>query len=226
MVTFGSYLKRDSNVPSAALRVATLDTVISIVAGVLVFPTIIGMSLVGSGPELLFRAVPRLLKGIEFGWFFGVSFFLCLYLAAVGASIGLLETLVSNVCDRWKLSRWSASWTIGIAALIGSSVPALSSSVLSEVTILERPLLVAWDAILVNVLMPIGVLLMSWLLASRVSQKNANREFANDESLVTQSLYPYWRWAMRWLVPGAILISFALAGVALLRDSGIVLVGE
>lgn len=226
MVTFGSYLRKESNVPSAALRVATLDTGISLVAGVLVFPTIIGMSLVGSGPELLFRAVPRLLKGIEFGWFFGVSFFLCLYLAAVGASIGLLETLVSNFRDRWKISRWAASWWIGFAALLGSSVPALSSSLFSDFSVFGRPLLVAWDAIVVNVLMPVGVLFMSWLMGHRVSPESANREFANDESLITQSLYPYWRWAMKWLVPAIIVASFILAGLALIRDFGYGQVGD
>jgi neurotransmitter:Na+ symporter, NSS family len=127
MVAFGSYLKPETHIPSAGFRVTTLDTIISLFAGLLIFPTILGMSLGGSGPELLFRALPRLLQGIDSGWFFGVAFFICLYLGALGASIGLLEALVANVTEVLRVSREKAGWIVGIVTVACAAVPSFSS---------------------------------------------------------------------------------------------------
>ncbi|MDX9731162.1 MAG: sodium-dependent transporter [Bdellovibrionales bacterium] len=218
MVAFGSYLKPETRIPSAGFRVTTLDTVISLFAGLLIFPTIMGMSMGGSGPELLFRALPRLLQGIDSGWFFGVVFFVCLYLGALGASIGLLEALVANVTEVFKVSRERAGWVVGIVTVCGTIPPALSSSGLKSVTYHGYSLFALWDTVVVNVLLPIGVLAFCLALAKKLKAEPAIAEFVNDDSLVTQKLYSHWRFVVRFVIPAIIVISLSIALVKFIFD--------
>ena len=218
MVAFGSYLKPETHIPSAGFRVATLDTVISLFAGLLIFPTIIGMSLGGSGPELLFRALPRLLQGIDSGWLFGVAFFICLYLGALGASIGLLEALVANVTEVLKVSRERAGWIVGIVTVLCAAVPALSSSGFKSFTIRGQSVFSLWDSAVVNVLLPIGVLAFCLALSKKLKAKPAIAEFVNDDSLVTQTLYSHWRLIVRVIAPTIIIASLLFALGAFLNE--------
>ncbi len=218
MVAFGSYLKPDTHIPSAGFRVATLDTVISLFAGLLIFPTIMGMSLGTSGPELLFRSLPRILQGIDSGWFFGVAFFICLYLGALGASIGLLEALVANVTEVLKLSRERAAWIVGICTVLCATVPALSSAGLRGVTFRGQSLFSLWDAVVVNVLLPIGVLAFCLAISKKLKAKPAINEFVNAESLVTQTLYSHWRFIVRYMAPIVITLSLLVALVAFIFE--------
>jgi neurotransmitter:Na+ symporter, NSS family len=218
MVAFGSYLKPETHIPSAGFRVTTLDTIISLFAGLLIFPTILGMSLGGSGPELLFRALPRLLQGIDSGWFFGVAFFICLYLGALGASIGLLEALVANVTEVLRVSREKAGWIVGIVTVACAAVPSFSSSTFRTITFRGHSLFSLWDSVVVNVLLPVGVLAFCLALSKKLKAKPAINEFVNDDSLVTQTLYSHWRLIVRVIAPLVISISLAMAFVAFCFD--------
>lgn len=219
MVAFGSYLKPETHIPSAGFRVASLDTVISLFAGLLIFPTILGMSLSGSGPELLFRALPRLLQGIDSGWLFGVAFFICLYLGALGASIGLLEALVANVIEVFKVSREKAGWIVGIVTVMCASFPSLSSSGFSGFTIRGQSVFSLWDSAVVNVLLPIGVLAFCLALSKKLKTAPAVKEFINDDSLVTQTLYSHWRLIVRVIAPLVIVTSLLFALGALIFEA-------
>jgi NSS family neurotransmitter:Na+ symporter len=132
MVTFGSYLNDLTRIPAAGFRVTTMDTLISLFAGLLVFPLLMGLMPAKSGPELLFQTLPRLLADLDSGFFFGVTFFICLYMAALAASIGLLESVVSNLLDFTKLTRVQAAWLTGVAACIVGVIPALSTSLIGK----------------------------------------------------------------------------------------------
>jgi NSS family neurotransmitter:Na+ symporter len=211
MVAFGSYLKPETHIPSAGFRVATLDTVISLFAGLLIFPTILGMSLSGSGPELLFRALPRLLQGIDSGWLFGVAFFICLYLGALGASIGLLEALVANVTEVFKVTRERAGWIVGIVTVFCASIPAMSSSNYKAFTLHGQSVFSLWDSAVVNVLLPLGVLAFCLALSRKLKAAPAINEFVNDDSLVTQTLYSHWRLVVRVIAPVIIVASLLVA---------------
>lgn len=218
MVAFGSYLKPETHIPSAGFRVATLDTIISLFAGLLIFPTILGMSLGGSGPELLFRALPRLLQGIDSGWFFGVAFFVCLYLGALGASIGLLEALVANVTEVFRVSREKAGWIVGFVTVFCASIPSMSSSSFKGVTVFGQSLFSLWDSVVVNVLLPIGVLAFCLALSRKLKASPAINEFVNDDSLVTQTLYSHWRLVVRVIAPTLITLSLGAALVAFIFE--------
>jgi NSS family neurotransmitter:Na+ symporter len=96
-VTFGSYMREEDHVPTAGFRVTLVDTALSLVAVVMIFPVAFTASNVPlTDPALMFEVLPRYLLSIPGGALFGLAFFACLYLAALNASIGLLEVVVSK----------------------------------------------------------------------------------------------------------------------------------
>ncbi len=218
LVTFGSYLNERTHIPSAGFRVTTMDTFISLFAGLLIFPLMAGAN-VGqhATPELLFQTVPRLLQGLDNGFLFGLAFFICLYLAALGASIGLLEALVANVLDITGLNRTKATWVTGFAALSLAVVPALSTSVFRDVRFRELNLLEILDSAVIGVFLPLVALAISVGVSRRLDLNKLQSEFINDDSVATRKLFSHWLFVMRWFAPLLIFSAFILAVWGLFR---------
>ena len=217
MVTFGSYLNDTTRIPAAGFRVTAMDTLISLCAGLLIFPLLMGATFRSTGPELLFQTLPRLLVDIDSGFVFGMAFFICLYLAALGASIGLLESVVANLLDFTRLSRAQAAWATGAFACLLGVGPALSTSVLRHVSIHGHGLLEILDSLLINGLLPVSALGIAFLMMRKIKRDRVQQEFINDESEATEVLYSHWLFALRWVAPTIIIASLLLAGYGLLR---------
>lgn len=219
MVTFGSYLKDDALVPQTGFRVATLDGATAVIAGLLIFPLVIGGSDESRGPELLFQTVPQFLLSIEGGTIFGIFFFLCLYLAALGASISILETIVANICENSNLSRGKASLFAGLAVVCASVLPALSSSLFGDFQIRGRGLLEIFDVVLINWVVPIVALMYSQVVVYEVDEKAKRDEYAGFEGTSKQILYTHWRFMMKWVVPPVIILALVLQLIGLKVNS-------
>ena len=211
MVTFGSYLNEQTHLPSAGFRVTFMDTVISLFAGLLIFPLLAGANLQQATPELLFQTVPRLLEGLDNGFLFGLAFFICLYVAALGASIGLLESLVANVLDITGFPRLAATWLTGIAAFVIATIPALSTSLFRNFHYRGLGLLEILDSVLIDILLPVAALLISFGVSRRLKAERLESEFINDDSIATRKLFSHWMFALRWFAPGAVFVAFAIA---------------
>lgn len=210
MITFGSYLNENTHIPSAGFRVTAMDTLISLFAGLLIFPLVIGAPFAVAGPEVLFQSLPRLLEASGSGFIFGIAFFLCLYLASLGASIGLMESIVSNWLDDRLFSRRAAAWVSGAGAFLLAMAPALSTTAFRNVNYEGRGVLEIVDAVLINGLLPIIALGISIAVAHRVKRELKKAEFVNDDSFTTIKLYGHWIVTTSWLAPAMILIAMLL----------------
>ncbi len=217
MVTFGSYLNEQTHLPSAGFRVTSIDTLISLFAGLLIFPLLAGATPKNVGPELLFQTLPGLLQSLDNGFLFGMAFFICLYLAALGASIGLLESVVANVLDMTGLSRAKATWLTGGAAFLFAIIPALSTSSFRRVKIHGYGLLDILDTVLINGILPLAALGLALAVASKLKPASMEAEFVNDDSIATRKMYKHWCFVMRWAAPTTIMLAFLLAGWGIVR---------
>lgn len=212
MVTFGSYMRSNDHVPTAGFRVSIVDTLVSLIGVVLVFPVAFQASNVPmTDPTLMFDVIPRFLLDLPGGNWFGMMFFLCLYLAALNASLGLLETVVSNLDDRnQKLDRTTAAWIVAGVCLALSAFPALSSTYLRNVHIKEKGFIEIMDSFLINWLLPLAALGLSLSFWKGTAEDDKFREFSGTEHVVSQVMYSHWKFAVRFLVPVIILVGLAL----------------
>lgn len=212
LVTFGSYMREEDHVPTAGFRVAVVDTAISLVAVLLVFPIAFQASDVPlTDPALLFETLPRFFMGFRGGVWFGLLFFSCLYMAALNASIGLMETIVSNIVDsQKKLHRNQASWLVGAVALLVGSLPAFSSTVFSGVQVIGKSLMEVIDSVLINWILPLIALGLAISINLGMSEAEKEGQFIDKKRFVSYSMYPHWKWAIKWFAPGVIILGMLL----------------
>ena len=215
MVTFGSYLREKVYLPMAGFRVCTLDSLISLWAGAMIFPLIIYAGTAYSGPQLLFQTVPHMITDLPGGMWFGLAFFLCLYLASLGASIGLFENVVANWREVSRVPRSRGAGLVAVVCFILAVGPALSSSVLSSVRVGSKGLLEFLDAALINWCLPIAALAISQVVCWLLKQDLMKAEFIDGETPGTDKLYRHWIFVLRYLAGPIVGIALLLQVIAL-----------
>jgi neurotransmitter:Na+ symporter, NSS family len=211
IVTFGSYMKENEHIPTAGVRVALVDTLISMTAGMLIFPIALQASNIPlTDPGLLFEALPRFLSEMPGGVVFGFAFFVCLYMAALASSIGLMEVIVSNLVDRQNYSRQKASWLTGGFALFLGLIPAFSSMVLRQVNLKEQGLLARVDSLVINWVLPVIAMFMAIAISRGMKQSEKESHFIDRNRAESGSLYNPWKKILLYGVPGAISLGLLL----------------
>ncbi len=127
MITYGSYLSKKENLPTSAIYVALFDTMIAIMAGLIMFPAIFAMG--GSpeaGPALVFIVLPQLFVKMPGGQIVGAIFFVLLSVAALTSTISLLEVPVAYMVDEKKANRKKVVWAAAAVIFVVGMPSALS----------------------------------------------------------------------------------------------------
>lgn len=212
MVVFGSYLKDDVYVPRSGFKVAILDVTVCLFSGFLIFPIIFSMEpMEYMGPALLFNSLPILFEKIGLGKLFGLFFFLCLYLAVLGASIMLLETSVAHLIDKRKFKRQNAAWIMIGVAFVLALPAALSSTVLSGIEVFHKDILKFYDSLLIDTMLPLVVLGMALVAGWGMSRKTKEAHFISENEMDSDKLFRNWNFLIRWMVPGVIILAIVLS---------------
>jgi neurotransmitter:Na+ symporter, NSS family len=114
MITYGSYLNEERRVIRDSVAIAALDTIVALLAGMVIFAVVFKAGLEPSaGPGLLFKTLPGLFVKMPGGLFVASVFFGLVIFAAWSSSISLLEVVVAYLVDEWRWPRWLASWGLG-----------------------------------------------------------------------------------------------------------------
>ena len=123
MVTYGSYISKKDNLLTSGMWVALFDTVIALMAGLMIFPALFALQAhpqPGEGPSLVFVTLPGIFESMPGGRFIGAAFFLLLSIAALTSTISLLEVPTAYLVDEWKWKRKTAVWiAAGIIFFLG-----------------------------------------------------------------------------------------------------------
>ena len=132
-VTYGSYLNKKESIPGSCIKVAVLDTMVAILAGIAIFPAVFAFGLEpGQGPGLIFGTLPKVFSSITGGGFFAIAFFALVFLAALTSAIALLEVSVSYALERWKFGRKKTVIVTGVLIFLIGIPSALSFGVLGD----------------------------------------------------------------------------------------------
>ena len=128
MITYGSYISKEDNLISSGFYVALADTVIAILAGLMIFPAVFALGKdPAEGPQLIFQVLPEIFDKMEtFGALLGATFFILLSIAALTSTISLLEISTAYLVDEKKIYRKVAVWIVGGLAFIVGLPSAMS----------------------------------------------------------------------------------------------------
>lgn len=109
MAIFGSYIGKERSLMGEAITITALDTVVAIMAGVIIFPACFAFGIEpDAGPSLIFITLPNVFNSMSGGRIWGTLFFVFLTFAAMSTIIAIFENIVSFAIDAWGWSRKKA----------------------------------------------------------------------------------------------------------------------
>ena len=158
MLIYGSYLRKEENLPAMGAMVTIIDTSIAFCAGLLILPAMFvaqhqGVTIYNesgaltAGPDLIFQILPSLFNGMgAAGTLVAFAFFCLMSIAALTSSISMLEVPVAYAVERHQANRKPATLVIGgliflISATLALNFDSLFELVVSITTVYSQPLL-------------------------------------------------------------------------------------
>ncbi len=209
LMTYGSYVPKNVSLTKSALIIAGADTIVALLAGLMIFPLVFGNDLdPGSGPGLIFRTLPAAFADMPGGVFFGVVFFILLAFAAITSIIALIEPMVRFAEGTWEMKRRNSVLLFGTLAWAVGLLTVFSFNIWSDVTPLGqfkifegKTIFGLIDYFTANVMMPLGGILMALFVGWRIKPS----VLAEDLSFGSTALFNAWLWMIRVVVPLAIL---------------------
>ncbi len=207
MMTFGAYLPREVSIPRSVLIIVIADTMVAMVAGLVIFPAVFNNGLdPAAGAGLIFQTLPVAFAQMPGGYLFSVMFFLLLSFAGITSMVGLIESVVSWMEDHHGFARHKGALAVVGAVAVLSVLSVLSYNVLAEYQVGARDLNGLLDYFSNQVLLPLGGLLIAVFAGWRLSRETVAEELA----FKSPALFACWRFLARYLVPPAVLIIFVM----------------
>ena len=208
MITLSSFLNKDEKLMQTATITAVVNTLIAVLAGFMIFPSLFSAGLEpSSGSSLVFKSLPIAFSHMPFGNAVAVVFLSILLIAALTTSITIYQVIINFVEERFGFSTLKAvNLTLGGVFVLGNLPCILSSSVLADIKILGRSVFDAFDFVSANVFFVLTALLcciyVGWVL-----KKDAIYELTNEGDLSAR-LAGVWFLYVKFILPLIIAVIF------------------
>lgn len=207
MITYGSYLKKDISIVKSSIIISILDTVIALVAGVMIFSIVFSYGLKAtSGPSLIFKTLPVIFAKMPGGQIIAILFFILLIFAALTSAISLLEVAVSYFVDEKNWTRKKATLILGFFIYLLGILSAISS-----LKIMNESYLDFFDNITTKYFLPVGGLFTILVFAYGIDHKSKIEELG-----LKSWVYFLFNWIVRIVTP-AVLIFIILNKIGLFK---------
>lgn len=208
MLTYASYFSKNTPLLRNAGITAGLDTLVAVMAGVLIFPAVFTYGVQPTeGPTLVFEVLPSIFASMPGGVFVAVLFFLMLVVASLTSTISMSEITIAYFVDERKWSRRRACIISTAIAVVGGTLCTLSFSGISDITVGGHTIsfFTLFNDISSNIFLPVGGLLISIYAGWKLSAKLMRAQLTNDGHLRHVPVGPV-VFLLRWVCPVGILI--------------------
>jgi len=134
MITYGSYVKKDTNLVKSVNQIELFDTLVAFLAGLMIIPAVFTFmgneGLSASGPSLMFKSLPKVFGAMGgVGVVVGIVFFVTVFFAALTSSVSILEAIVSSAMDKFHITRKKATIVVALITLVIGLVVCLGYNV-------------------------------------------------------------------------------------------------
>ncbi len=214
IMVYGSYLPKDTSIAKASMLIAAADTLVALMAGMVIFPIVFANGLEpGAGPGLIFQTLPIAFGQMEAGVLIGTLFFILLVFAALSSSISLIEPAVAWLVENKGISRVSASvwcglltWLVGVGSVLSFNLwetHTWSLELFGETLFENKTFFDTLDGLTANIMLPLGGLFIAifagWMMKPESSKNELN---------TTEKGYTIWINLVRVVAPVAVMVVF------------------
>jgi len=213
MITYGSYFNDKTPLVKTAVQVSILDTLVAILAGVVIFPAAFALTanpgtivdeLVAGGPGLLFITLPELFNQMPGSMIWSTLFFCLLALAALTSTISLMEVVTVYIHEEYHISRKKSTLLVTAGVIVLGIFASFFSSFFNFL-----------DVASAKFMLPIGGLFISLFVGWYLDKKIVYAQLTNEMSLkFSIGFLKTYIFLLRYVVPIAMLAIFIYGLVA------------
>jgi len=213
MITYGSYFNDKTPLVKTAVQVSILDTLVAILAGVVIFPAAFALTanpgtivdeLVAGGPGLLFITLPELFNQMPGSMIWSTLFFCLLALAALTSTISLMEVVTVYIHEEYHISRKKSTLLVTVGVIVLGIFASFFSSFFNFL-----------DVASAKFMLPIGGLFISLFVGWYLDKKIVYAQLTNERSLkFSIGFLKTYIFLLRYVVPIAMLAIFIYGLVA------------
>lgn len=208
LITYGSYIKKDDNMATSALSVTLSDTLIAVLAGVVIFPAAFSFGVQPTaGMGLVFNTLPMIFNQMAGGYYFCIIFFVLLAVAALTSTISLLEVIVAYLVEEVHINRRWATVIAAVACMAVGVFASLSLKSNTSLTIGGKSIFDSLDFVSSNILLPLGALFIVIFVGWIMGKSKFFEEITNGGQLKL-SIKGVIYFIIKYLAPIAIMVIF------------------
>jgi len=122
MITYGSYVKKETNLVKSVNQIEIFDTAVAFLAGLMIVPavyTFMGTEGMAAGPSLMFVSLPKVFDAMGgIGIAVAITFFIMVTFAALTSSISIMEAVAASFMDQFRMERKKATLLVAVITLL------------------------------------------------------------------------------------------------------------
>ena len=213
LCTYASYFSQQTNLLRSAGQIALLDTIIAILAGLMIFPAAasVGVS-PDSGPSLIFITLPNVFQQAfaavpVVGYVISLMFYALLVFAALTSTISMHEIGTAFFTEEFSLPRPKSAWIVTVVTSVICFLCALSVGANPEIKLLGHSLMDFCDQLTANIMLPLGGMLTCLFVGWFVPKQMVRSEFTNEGTLAA-TFFGIYLFAVRYVCPIGIMLVF------------------
>jgi len=211
MLTYGSYLQKDTDIVKSSIWISVLDTLVALLACMVMFPIIFtyGFS-PEAGPGLVFKTLPIIFSQIGTGgMFISFIFFVLLVFAALSSAVSLLEVVTSYFIDEKSWTRHKATLiTGGIIFLFGipSALSGAGTLFPQWESMYGKNFFDTFDYLASNWMLPLGGLFISIYVGWVMDPKLRQSEYLTGSAITNTWYYEAWLIFLKFVAPVSVIL--------------------
>ena len=212
LTTYASYFNAETHLGKTALSVGVIDTLIAILAGLIIFPAAFSVGIQpDAGPSLIFITLPNVFQqafgGVPFlSVVFSLMFYVLLALAALTSTISMHEVVTAYLNERFGWSRSRAAVCVTLFCVVTGVLSSLSLGVW-KTTFFGLSFFDLLDFVTAKLMLPLGGILVSLFVGWYLKRSISYEELTNY-GLQKAPYYPVYLFVLRYVAPVAISLIF------------------
>ena len=211
--TFASYFSRKANLMKSAVNIVVIDSLIAILAGLMIFPAAFSVGVnPDSGPSLIFITLPNVFKEAFatmpiIGTVIAIMFYVLLSLAALTSLISLHEVSTAFFYEELHTTRKKAATLVTVSLCVLGALCSLSIGGRDWLVIGGKSLFDLFDFVTGQIMLPIAGFLTCIFLGWVVPRQTVKDEFTNWGTL-RSTLFGVYILLIRYVCPVCIVAIF------------------